>query len=213
MPDDQVKNTIAVYDEIADEYAVSMNNYTPDVEREKFEKFIIPSGAILDLGCAAGRDSIYFSSKGFHTVGVDLSEKLLSIAKHEAPTLTFLHQDVRHLDFPEASFDGIWACAIFLHLTRDEAVRAIQSCVKLLKSNGMIFIMLKVGKGEKDIAEQLSSGATRHFTLFESQELEDIVTTAGLKIIENYTWNSKDRYTPIRDVEWISCFAKKYYEI
>ncbi len=210
MPDDHVIRTVAVYDSIADAYSVAMNDYTPDEERIKFTKLITPGGMILDLGCAAGRDSIYYSSKGFQTVGVDLSEKLLAIARQKAPQLTFLQQDVRDLRFPDTSFDGIWACAIFLHLIQSEIKLAIKRCYTLLKPNGTLFVMMKNGKGETDVTENLSSGMTRHFTLFQPKELEDVLKESGFNITEIYVWNSKDRYTPRRDVEWISCFARKY---
>lgn len=209
MSDDQVKNTIAVYDTIADKYAVGMNDYAPEIERRKFSELVSPGGSILDLGCAAGRDSIYFSSKGFRTVGVDLSGKLLTIAKKKSPHLTFLQKDIRNLHFSETSFDGVWACAVLIHLTRDEMKQALKDYFRLLKYRGILFLMMKKGVGETDIAENLSSGVARHFTLFQPQEIEEAVKEAGFTLLETYTWNSNDRYTPSRDVEWISCFARK----
>lgn len=209
MTDDHITKTVAVYDQIADTYATDMNAYTPEVEREKFAKLVIPGGLILDLGCAAGRDSLYFSSLGFQTIGVDLSGSLLAIAKRRAPNLLFLQQDARRLAFDPDSFDGIWACAVLHHLTREEVKSVVADCVRLLKSKGILFLLMKEGKGEKDIAERLSKGKVRHFTLFQKQELDQLVRSAGLMMIESYVWNSKDRYVPARDVAWISLFAQK----
>jgi len=207
--DDHIACTISTYNRIADSYSVDMNDYAPEVERMKFIALLPQQGSILDLGCAAGRDSEYFSTKGFRVVGVDLSEKLLAIAKKRLPQIIFLKQDIRHLQFLDGSFDGIWACAILLHLKRKEVPQVVARCYELLKPGGIMFLMMKKGEGEIDIAEKLSSGESRHFTLLQSKEINQMVKAAGFHLIETYTWNSKDRYSPSRDVEWISCFAKK----
>lgn len=209
MPTDYVTRTIATYDRIASTYADDMNDYVPEEERKKFAGYVTKGGIILDLGCAAGRDSIFFSKRGFRTVGVDLSEKLLAIARKRAPELTFLHQDIRTLQFPNESFDGIWACAILLHLKPEEMQHVIDDCHTFLKPGGTLFLMMKRGTGEADITEKLSAGEARHFTFVQEEELRKMVTAAGFTVQELYTWNSKDRYTPPRDVEWISVFAKK----
>lgn len=207
--DDHIVKTIKVYDEIADTYSVDMEEYTPIKERVKFASLIIPGGKILDLGCAAGRDSLYFKSAGFHVIGVDLSEKLLSIARKKDPKIEFIKQDIRKLTFSVRSFDGIWACAVLLHLKRKEAYKALNDIYKLLKPNGILFIMIKIGTGEKDITEKLSSGKSRHFTLFQTSEIRKQLEETGFKIVEFYQWNSRDRWPEKRDVEWLSCFARK----
>lgn len=209
MTDDPVPLTIAAYDRIADAYSVNADAYTPREEREKFVASLVHGAAVLDAGCAAGRDSIYFSGHGMRTVGVDLSEKLLVIARKRAPTLTFLHDDIRRIGFPDASFDGIWACAVLLHLRREDVPVVLGRFYGFLKPGGMVFLMIKKGTGETDIAEPLSSGQTRHFTLFTPEEIRRMAEAAGFSVTDLYTWNSMDRYTPARDVEWISCFAKK----
>lgn len=206
---DSVSKTISVYNQIAEEYAQALNDYTPDIERDRFVSLLPEGAAILDLGCAAGRDCIWFASKGFVPTGVDLSDKLLSIARKNAPQLTFHKKDVRDLDFPDASFDGIWACAVLLLLKRDEIQGVLRQCHWMLKKGGVLALLVKEGEGEGDVVEALSSGVSRHFTYFRKDEIEKYTTNAGCKIIDMYQWNSKDRYGPDRDVEWISCFARK----
>ncbi|MFC1647016.1 class I SAM-dependent methyltransferase [Patescibacteria group bacterium] len=209
MTDDHVAKTVTVYDRIAEEYAVSMNAYAPEVERKKFLKHLNEGKVVLDAGCAAGRDSIYFAQHGKNIIGIDLSKKLLEIARKSAPNIEFINKDIRKLDFCQNTFDGIWACAVLLHLKREEAQEVVKKFYEIQKPGGILFIMVKLGIGETDIAEKLSSDTTRHFTLFEKEEIERFIKSAGYIILESYVWNSKDRYKPERDVEWISVFARK----
>ncbi len=209
MDDDHVKNTIAVYDAMADKYAKKLNDFAPLPEREKFISFLPNHARILDVGCGPGRDADYFTANGFSVTGVDFSEKLLEIARLRVPQATFYKQDFRSLRFLKQSFDGIWACASLLHLKRDEVPAVLRGFFQLLKPNGILFTMVKEGEGEADVAEELSSHLSRHFTYFQKKELKNILNDAGFEVEELYTYNEKDRRPDHRDLWWISSFSKK----
>mgnify|MGYP001611295764 CR=1 FL=1 len=181
-------------------------------ERDRFVNSFQKGAKILDAGCGAGRDSFYFSSKGFDVVGVDLSEKLLGIAKAKAghaQNPRFYQLDLRRLLLPKASFDGIWACASLLHLKRSEILGVLREFYELLKPDGRLFVMLKQGTGEADVAEDLSSGHARHFTYYAQEELESLLVKARFSVEEIYLYNEKDRDANRRDLVWTSCFARK----
>ena len=103
MTDDHVQNTVATYNAIADHYAAQMDTYTPESDRKLFLSMLHPHSRVLDVGCAAGRDSIFFTKHGHMTTGIDLSENLLAIARKKAPALTFLHDDIRKKMFAGTS--------------------------------------------------------------------------------------------------------------
>jgi ubiquinone/menaquinone biosynthesis C-methylase UbiE len=209
MNDDHVKKTIDVYNKIARDYSVSMEEYTPELERKKFVMLVKKGGKILDVGSAAGRDCIYFNKHGLLVTGVDLSDELLKIARNKAPQIEFIKKDIRNLNFSSDYFDGIWSCAVLLHLKRPEVKTVLAQYYKMLKNQGILMVMVKKGEGEKDIAEKLSSNETRHFTLFQPEEIENMIVSAGFQIMELFTWNSQDRWPKGRSVDWISCFARK----
>lgn len=209
MDDDLVKKTIAVYDTIASSYAKQIEKYAPDIERNKFIN-LIPKGAkILDAGCGPGRDCYYFAKHGLNIIGVDLSEKLLEIAKKRVPQATFIKQDLRKLDFPEQSFDGVWVCASLHHLNRNDASRVLGKFFQLLKPNGVLFISVKEGTGEEDVRESLSSGLPRHYVYYKLEELKKLLEKAGFVVTEIYTWREEDRSGGRSDLVWLSSFAKR----
>jgi len=163
----------------------------------------------LDAGCAAGRDSRYFDSKGYTVVGVDLSNKLLEIAKKQSPHIEFHIQDIRSLQFFKETFHGIYATAILLHLNRDEVLPVLRQFYTLLKPRGIVCIQVKEGAGEADVQEKLSEAKSRHFTYFRKREIEDLLKQAGFTIHNSRQYNENEINPNWRDLVWISCLAKK----
>lgn len=209
MTDDHVSNTIATYNKIAHQYAQSLEAFTPVKDRALFLTYLRPYSKLLDVGCAAGRDSIFFSKKGHTTTGVDLSKNLLEIAHKKAPELTFIHGDIRNKLFKEESFDAVWACAVLLHLKREEVLGVLKNFCHVLVTNGLLYICVKEGRGERDVKEELSNGQSRHFTYFTLSEIQRLIKTAGFHIEKAFRSNEKDRDPALRDLWWITVIARK----
>ena len=208
MSNDYVYKAIEIYDKNAKEYAQKTAHIPPE-ERGEFPNLVKPGGKILDAGCGPGRDCAYFLEKGFQVVGVDLSEKLLEISRKKAPRATFHKQDLRSLKFPHNSFDAIWACASLVHLKRFEVPKVLHDFYSSLKPGGVLFILLKEGKGEADVIDDLSSDSARHFTYFEQNELKQILLKEQFDVRNIYTYSEKDRKLEGRDVTWVSAFCYK----
>lgn len=209
MRDDHVAKTIDVYNAMAHEYAKKLNDYAPRPEQEKFVALLPKNATILDAGCGPGRDCEYFVKQGLKVVGVDLSDKLLDIAKQRVFQASFVKQDLRSLDFTPSSFDGIWACASLLHLHRAEVPQVLENFFHLLKPGGILFVMVKEGSGEADVKESLSSNMVRHFTYFTLTELKKLLENSRFTVEEIYTWNEELRRPGRRDLIWISSFSRK----
>ena len=80
------------------------NNYY-HAEVRSLLKFLVPENAsVLDIGCSIG--DILADLKPSRGVGVDISPKVLEIARARYPHLTFTEADAEHLDL-EGKFDYI----------------------------------------------------------------------------------------------------------
>ncbi|CCX38900.1 methyltransferase domain protein [Clostridium sp. CAG:1013] len=67
---------------------------------------------VLDLGCGYGWHCIYAAEHGAtHVTGVDLSEKMLEVAREKTrfPQVEYLRGAMEDVDFPEASFDVVFS--------------------------------------------------------------------------------------------------------
>jgi len=67
-----------------------------------------PGQRLLDLGCGPGDVAADLSHLGLLVTGIDKNAELLAAAKQLCPQCTFEQQDLRNLDLPRESFDGLW---------------------------------------------------------------------------------------------------------
>lgn len=200
---DRIKKTIEQYNKIAYRYAQNIASRQPSQEIERFIKLLKPHDKILDVGCAAGRDCRIFKNKGFEIVGIDLSEKLLKIAKQNNPDIEFKVADFRKLPFPDDSFNGLWVNTTFHHLDRKDMLPTLKDFIRVLANNGILFIRTKLGKGNIKVKEDLALNEERGFTLLTQTELEIMVSKVGFEKIGSYI--SKDK---TRDLYWINLFCR-----
>lgn len=204
---DYTQTTIDTYNKTAKEYILKVQKYAPVPEREKFITLVKPGGKILDAGCGSGRDANYFASKGFVVTGIDLSETLLAYATETAhPNTRFLKMDLRNIAL-NSSFDGIWACASLLHLTREEGLPVLRNFQHMLTPGGTLFLLLKEGTGDQLVTSGTIEGDTRYFTYYTREEVRTSLEEAGFKVFDQLVWDQKDRNRERPHEMWISTFA------
>ncbi len=99
---------------------------------------------VLDLGCGTGRGIKHlYDFKAAEVCGVDVSEKMLAIAKKKFKKTEFVLADSEKLPFKDESFDAVTALFLIVHLgdlrkTFDEAYRVLKK--------GGIFILSNINQ-------------------------------------------------------------------
>lgn len=94
--------------------------------------------SLLDLGCGAGENSVYFALKGANCVAADYSPGMVEVALKLA---TANHVQVEGrvvnamaIDFPDHSFDIVYASNLLHHIP--DPKMAIQEMYRVLKPGG-----------------------------------------------------------------------------
>jgi ubiquinone/menaquinone biosynthesis C-methylase UbiE len=101
----------------ADDYDV----FTPQASDRLIEAFVGLSGLatgarLADLGCGSGAFAHRLKAAGYDCIGLDISAKLVELARRKYPDIDFLEGDVERLPFPDASLDGILLSGVVHHL-------------------------------------------------------------------------------------------------
>ena len=121
---DNNKTVISVYNKIAKEYADAFSK--PSDYMDEFLELLPKNGKVLDIGCGVGVDSDYVQTKGFKIIGVDMSEKMLEIARSNNANVDFRLDDVRSVEFGENEFDGIIASCSLIHISKEEVPKTLK---------------------------------------------------------------------------------------
>lgn len=118
-----------------------------DLTWRYFERYLPPSGSVLEVGAATGRYTLALAQRGYRITAVDLSETLLDRCRQRLTEagvdrqVTFLTGDARDLSAvcPQA-FDVVLLMGPLYHLVVEaDRVLALEQAYGCLKSGGMLF--------------------------------------------------------------------------
>jgi ubiquinone/menaquinone biosynthesis C-methylase UbiE len=113
------------------------------LERRAIAELLLPvpnSGRLLEIGCGTGHWSEYFCNGGFDVTGVDISERMIAVARQKNVSRgTFEVADAERLPFADSAFD-VSAAITTLEFVADptRVVAEMVRCVK--KPGGMLIV-------------------------------------------------------------------------
>jgi ubiquinone/menaquinone biosynthesis C-methylase UbiE len=113
-----------------------------DRQIQFLKRHLKPNGYILDVACGTGRHSIPLSKEGRTMVGLDISAKLLRIAKQRWREVQVVRGDIRFLPFKSQAF--VAAVSIdtsFGYLpSQEEDILSLTELQDTLEKGGMFVI-------------------------------------------------------------------------
>ena len=150
---------------------------------ERFLPLLKSQAGILDVGSGSGRDACYLQKKGYWVTALEPSKNLCREIRKVFPG-KIVCSDIQSYQ-PDQRFDGIWACASFLHLQEKEVLRFFEKINLYLNDNGIMYLSGKNG---------ISTGQAkdgRYFLEFTEQLVEKILSVnKQLKLVE--FWYTED---------------------
>jgi SAM-dependent methyltransferase len=99
-----------------------------------------PGDRILDLGCAAGALTHFFSQSGATVTGVDSEPRAIAKARSLFPDLEFVEADVANLPFADRSFDKAVAGDLVEHLDGEAFTKMLHEARRVLVGGGTLSI-------------------------------------------------------------------------
>lgn len=190
---DTNKVAVSTYNKIAQIYT---NKYFNDLSDAPFiDKFIslLPQNShILDIGSGPGTFTKYLYEKGFAIEGVDLSEEMIKIAKEKVPNAKFRLMDMRALNFPDTSFEGLLVAYSLIHIPTPDILNTLKGFMKILRPGGIVLFITQKGEPDQVVEEPFKPGEKMFFNFFTKNRLSDLLHTAGFEIIYQEEQSTKD---------------------
>jgi ubiquinone/menaquinone biosynthesis C-methylase UbiE len=141
---EQIKKIAETYEAIAEGFSSTRRSPWTDVLRLLGD---MSGKSVLDLGCGNGRHIIELAKRASLVVGIDLSKRLVKIAKGKARKLGLAHKamlvvgDALFLPFRKASFDVVACIAVVHHIpTKGLRHKAVSEMAGTLKSGGLCLV-------------------------------------------------------------------------
>jgi 2-polyprenyl-3-methyl-5-hydroxy-6-metoxy-1,4-benzoquinol methylase len=126
---------------MGEQYHRFRNNEKFNQQLKEFSELLPPSGQLLDAGCGVGKPtSEFLVKKGFDVTGVDISKRMVDIAKKNVPEASFIQKNILELDFPDTTFDGIICVYTLWHIPRKNHPAIIHNFHRMLKDNGILVL-------------------------------------------------------------------------
>lgn len=118
------------------------------LEQPAFDKHLSdlykPETNVLDLGCGPGQVIKHLTSRGIkpeHITGLDISLKLLKIAKKENPGVNFILSPIEQFHLTPGSFDLVTTNTVFHHLNNQQLAESLERIYQVLKPKGVLFFV------------------------------------------------------------------------
>lgn len=207
-PEEIKSNLVQVYDKLADYWGSDFSLHDWGVkELQEFTVRVKESGGtkVLDLGCGSGIQSKLLSEHGLDVVGVDLSPRMVEVARKQVPAGNFVKGDILNLPFDDATFDGVYSRASLLHIPKDLLPQALGEINRVLKGEGFFYLAIKEGEGEGEVEDKRHGvRVMRFFSLFKKEEIKELVTAAGFYVTSISTHKREGGSTV-----WIQIIANK----
>lgn len=171
--------------EIAQSYdAIAQQWLEPHLDRngigqhERALKFRSAGGVALDVGCGCnGRFMRLLASHGYAVEGLDVSARMIALARERSPHLTFYHADVcewrpvKQYDFITA-WDSIW------HVPLERSESALRKLCGALRPGG-VFIWTTGGLDGPEEKRDSSMGPMVYYSALGIPKTLQTVAEAG----------------------------------
>ncbi|MFE2757346.1 class I SAM-dependent methyltransferase [Actinosynnema sp. NPDC059335] len=102
-------------------------------------------GPVADIGCGPGLISGHLHGQGLDVVGIDLSPRMVDIARREHPDVRFRVGSMTDLDLADGSVGAVLAFYSVIHVPDAEVPRVFAGFHRVLRPGGVVAVGFHVG--------------------------------------------------------------------
>lgn len=177
------------YNRVAEGYA---EQFFDELDRKPFDRDLLDRyadtvgghGRVCDLGCGPGHVARYLQARGVEVLGVDISPRMVDVARRLNPGIPFDVGDMLALGMPDSSLAGVVAFYSIIHLARSVVPRALDEMMRVLRPGGVALISVHGGEGELHADEFLGQTVSIDASLFQPAEMKTLLESAGFRVEE-----------------------------
>jgi SAM-dependent methyltransferase len=141
-------------------------------------------GPVADLGCGPGRVAAYLAAMGVPMFGVDLSPRMVELARQAYPDMRFTVGSMTALDLPDGGLGGILAFYSTHHTPPEWLPSVFAEFRRTLAPGGVLMLGTHVGDDEHYRPTQAYGGNPVSYESFllPLDRIADLLGQAGLAV-------------------------------
>ncbi|MFD9597693.1 class I SAM-dependent methyltransferase [Kitasatospora sp. NPDC059973] len=139
-------------------------------------------GPVADLGCGPGHVAGWLAGHGAAVVGIDLSPRMVEIARREHPAAEFREGDLLRLPAADREFAAAVALYSVIHLGPGKLRPAFEEMRRVLRPSGTLLVSFHLGSEVRRLDEWWGHSVAIDFHFLESERVADLLTEAGFTV-------------------------------
>ncbi|WP_191255705.1 class I SAM-dependent DNA methyltransferase [Amycolatopsis oliviviridis] len=184
------------YDTVAEDYAVRVGQLFDQepIGRAMLAAFAEQArGPVVDVGCGPGHVTAYLASLGLDVAGVDLSPKMVEIARRQYPDLRFSVGSMTALDLPDGELGGLVAWWSIFHLPPELLPAVFAEFRRTLAPGGRLLVGFHVGDERLSPETAYGHPVTYDAYLLEPGRIADLLGQAGFEVTARLAMEGRQR--------------------
>ncbi|MFC0624591.1 class I SAM-dependent methyltransferase [Kribbella deserti] len=181
---DFLARTRESYDLMAASYAEQFDSELKGlaVDRALLAAFaeLVPAGPVLEVGSGPGHTTAHLHELGLDVSGIDLSPRMVEIARTSHPQLRFEIGSMTAIDVPDASLAGLVSWYGLMHIPPAELPGVFAEFRRVVKPGGQIAIAVVAGDELVRRTEAFGQEVELDYHLREVDTLAAALNEAGL---------------------------------
>jgi len=160
----------ATYDAVARAYDAHIGDELSGkpLDRALLESLIelAGPGTIADVGCGPGHVTRFLAARHTDVIGIDLSPRMIDVAREQAPTPAFGVGSMLQLPAADDAWSGAIALYSIIHLTADERAIACREFARTVRPGGWLLVAFHIDSPD------FAAGQVNHLTNWFGQSVD-----------------------------------------
>ncbi|MFI1162084.1 class I SAM-dependent DNA methyltransferase [Streptomyces sp. NPDC020801] len=140
-------------------------------------------GPVADLGCGPGRVTAYLASLGLPVFGVDLSARMVELARRDHPELRFEPGSMLALDIPDGGLAGAVAWYSIIHTPQDRLPTLFTELARVLSPGGPLLLAFQVGDEPLRLERPFGHPVSLDFHRRRPGHITELLVAAGFDLL------------------------------
>ncbi len=169
------------YNRIAARYAEGRDQASSVPYLERLNRLLDPNSLILDLGCGAGLPvDRWLVDRGHRVIGLDISDTMLALAKHNVPEAQYEMRDIATLANGEFCVDAVVSFFTIIHIDRRDHRDLLNRIRSWMPKGGVMLITM--GRSDWEGQEDFY-GVNMEWSHFDRETNHRLIGESGFSII------------------------------